>query len=278
MASQSSASVTETLVPLMERLMQSNPRAYRKLTAKLSRKLDKAEGGRRSGCPVMRSGSGGCPVGAGSGHVTKKGHDGKHGHHGGHGHGHGKHSGGHHGGRHGAGGWKGGKRLHKMGGRCLQACAAKSEFKVFAVVHGYKKEEISVKLSADGKQITVHGKHEERDDCMGWGKISREFTRRYDVPDDVLTQYLQAVIGPRGMLVVWAPRKPANPVTLVKGQETNIPINVLGAEDATPTEDSSSSESEDEDEEGFEEVVAGEEVSAMDTAQPGSAVGQEKSA
>lgn len=78
-----------------------------------------------------------------------------------------------------------------------------NNFKVNLDVQQFKPEEISVKV-VDG-YIVVDGKHEERSDEHGF--ISRQFTRRYKVPDDVDTAAIASTLSSDGVLSVGAPKK-----------------------------------------------------------------------
>lgn len=76
-------------------------------------------------------------------------------------------------------------------------------FKVNLDVQQFKPEEVSVKV-ADG-YIVVDGKHEERSDEHGY--ISRQFTRRYMIPDDVDPTTITSSLSSDGVLSVGAPKK-----------------------------------------------------------------------
>ncbi|VVC25048.1 Alpha crystallin/Heat shock protein,HSP20-like chaperone,Alpha crystallin/Hsp20 domain [Cinara cedri] len=66
--------------------------------------------------------------------------------------------------------------------------------------------------------IRVDGKHEERSDEHGF--ISRQFTRRYKIPDTVDPKLITSSLSSDGVLSVGAPKKVVND----KKEEISIPI------------------------------------------------------
>lgn len=78
-----------------------------------------------------------------------------------------------------------------------------NNFKVNLDVQQFKPNEVSVKI-ADG-YIVVDGKHEERSDQHGF--ISRQFTRRYQVPDNVDPNMITSTLSSDGVLSIAAPKK-----------------------------------------------------------------------
>lgn len=96
----------------------------------------------------------------------------------------------------------------------------KDKFQVNLDVQHFNPEEISVK-TADG-YIVVEGKHEERKDQHGF--ISRQFTRRYALPEGCTPDTVESRLSSDGVLTVTAPRKvpPA-----VQG-ERSVPITQTG--------------------------------------------------
>lgn len=78
-----------------------------------------------------------------------------------------------------------------------------NNFKVNLDVQQFKPEEVSVKV-VDG-YIVVDGKHEERSDEHGF--ISRQFTRRYKVPDNVEPAAITSILSSDGVLSIGAPKK-----------------------------------------------------------------------
>ncbi|KAJ8707421.1 hypothetical protein PYW08_010673 [Mythimna loreyi] len=98
--------------------------------------------------------------------------------------------------------------------------ADKDKFQVNLDVQHFAPEEICVK-TVDG-YIVVEGKHEEKKDQHGY--ISRQFTRRYALPEGCVPESVESKLSSDGVLTVTAPRKvPA----AVQG-ERNIPITQTG--------------------------------------------------
>jgi len=95
---------------------------------------------------------------------------------------------------------------------------SKDKFEVNLNCGHYKPEEISVKLM--DKSLIVEAKHEERSD--GHGYISRQFRRRYDLPDNVEMDKLESKLGVDGVLSIAAPKRVVNAVT----GEKKIPITL----------------------------------------------------
>lgn len=87
-------------------------------------------------------------------------------------------------------------------------------------VQQFAPEDISVK-TVDG-YIVVEGKHEEKKDEHGY--ISRQFTRRYALPEGATPESVESKLSSDGVLTISAPRKV--PET-VKG-ERNVPIAQTG--------------------------------------------------
>ena len=96
----------------------------------------------------------------------------------------------------------------------------KDKFQVNLDVQHFAPEEISVK-TADG-YIVVEGKHEEKKDQHGF--ISRQFTRRYALPEGCVPESVESRLSSDGVLTVTAPRK----VPLAVQGERNIPITQTG--------------------------------------------------
>ncbi|XP_022194728.1 alpha-crystallin A chain [Nilaparvata lugens] len=90
-------------------------------------------------------------------------------------------------------------------------------FKVNLDVQQFKPEEISVKLSDDN--IVIEGKHEERKDQHGF--ISRQFCRRYKLPENVDLQRLESRLSSDGVLQLIAPKIIDDSVS---NNERRIPI------------------------------------------------------
>ncbi|KAG8178070.1 hypothetical protein JTE90_007055 [Oedothorax gibbosus] len=80
-------------------------------------------------------------------------------------------------------------------------------FKVMLNVNHFKPEEIQVKTVDN--TIVIHGKHEEKTDEHGF--VSREFTRRYMLPEGTDPETVKSSLTPDGILVVEAPKKAIEP-------------------------------------------------------------------
>lgn len=96
----------------------------------------------------------------------------------------------------------------------------KDKFQVNLDVQQFAPEEISVK-TADG-YIVVEGKHEEKKDEHGY--ISRQFTRRYALPEGCVPESVESRLSSDGVLTVTAPRK----VPLAVQGERTVPITQTG--------------------------------------------------
>ncbi|XP_049881925.1 protein lethal(2)essential for life-like [Pectinophora gossypiella] len=87
-------------------------------------------------------------------------------------------------------------------------------------VQHFAPEEISVK-TADGF-IVVEGKHEEKKDEHGY--ISRQFVRRYALPEGTTPDAVESKLSSDGVLTITAPRKIPE---AIKG-ERKVPIAQTG--------------------------------------------------
>ncbi|CAG5037777.1 unnamed protein product [Parnassius apollo] len=76
----------------------------------------------------------------------------------------------------------------------------KDKWQVNIDVHHFAPDEISVKTS-DGF-IVVEGKHDEKSDEHGF--ISRQFVRRFKIPDDVNPEAIESRLSSDGVLTVLA--------------------------------------------------------------------------
>ncbi|XP_012270087.1 protein lethal(2)essential for life [Orussus abietinus] len=85
--------------------------------------------------------------------------------------------------------------------------ADKDKFQVTLDVQQFAPEEVSVKVV--GKNIVVEGKHEEKEDEHGW--ISRQFVRKYMVPEQCDIDEVKSMLSSDGVLSITAPRKPQTP-------------------------------------------------------------------
>ncbi|TSN03401.1 Gamma-secretase subunit PEN-2 [Bagarius yarrelli] len=74
-------------------------------------------------------------------------------------------------------------------------------FTVQLDVKHFSPEELMVKVT--GNYVVVEGKHEQRKD--GSGLVSRQFNRRYRIPNEVDAMKLECAVSPEGMLVISAP-------------------------------------------------------------------------
>lgn len=81
--------------------------------------------------------------------------------------------------------------------------ADKNKFQVTLDVQQFSPEEVTVKVV--GKNVVVEGKHEEKQDEHGW--ISRQFVRKYLVPEQCDIDELQSTLSSDGVLTITAPRK-----------------------------------------------------------------------
>ncbi|CAK9826430.1 Protein lethal(2)essential for life [Anthophora retusa] len=97
--------------------------------------------------------------------------------------------------------------------------ADKDTFKVMLDVQQFKPEEISVKLV--DRSVVVEAKHEERKDEHGL--ISRQFLRKYWLPEQVEADKLSSNISSDGVLTITAPLKEE-----AKPNERTIKIEYTG--------------------------------------------------
>ncbi|CAG9796130.1 unnamed protein product [Diatraea saccharalis] len=98
--------------------------------------------------------------------------------------------------------------------------ADKDKFQINLDVQHFAPEEISVK-TADGF-IVVEGKHEEKRDEHGY--VSRQFSRRYALPKDVIADRVESKLSSDGVLTIVAPRD----VPALQANERVIPIARTG--------------------------------------------------
>ncbi|XP_059056327.1 protein lethal(2)essential for life-like [Achroia grisella] len=82
--------------------------------------------------------------------------------------------------------------------------AEKGKFQINLDVQHFAPEEIAVK-TVDGF-LVVEANHEEREDEHGF--ISRRFSRRYPLPEDVDTENITSKLSSDGVLTIIAPPKP----------------------------------------------------------------------
>lgn len=90
----------------------------------------------------------------------------------------------------------------------------KDRFVIYLDVKHFSPDELSVNVSED--YITVHAKHEDRQDDHGF--VSREFLRKYRLPAGVSSADITSSLSSDGVLTITAPRCATAP-------ERNIPIS-----------------------------------------------------
>lgn len=90
-------------------------------------------------------------------------------------------------------------------------------FKVKLDVSHFKPEEITVKFADN--HVVVSGKHDEVRDKHGY--VSRQFSRRYELPEDYDSNKLLSTLSSDGILEIKAPLKP--PKTYSNGERV-VPI------------------------------------------------------
>ncbi|GFU30415.1 protein lethal(2)essential for life [Nephila pilipes] len=93
------------------------------------------------------------------------------------------------------------------------------KFKVMLNVNHFKPNEIDVKTVDNS--IVIHGKHEEKTDEHGF--VSREFTRRYLLPEGTEPQTVKSSLSQNGVLTIEAPKKVIVPPP---SNERVVPITV----------------------------------------------------
>lgn len=103
--------------------------------------------------------------------------------------------------------------------------ADKNKFQVNLDVQQFTPEEITVKIS--GRNVVVEGKHEEKQDEHG--SISRQFIRKYLVPEQCDIEQLQSKLSSDGVLSLICPRKQSiedKSERIIPIQQTGQPINI----------------------------------------------------
>merc|ERR1712066_176603 len=92
-------------------------------------------------------------------------------------------------------------------------------------VHGYRPEELSVRVTENGKAIEVSGRHEERS-ADGQGSSVSQFSRTFPLPEDIEADKIQSHMAQEngGGLTIIAPAvmKSAMEAEAVK----NIPVQM----------------------------------------------------
>lgn len=106
----------------------------------------------------------------------------------------------------------------------IRKTSKSNKFEVKLDVSNFRPEDIKVKTV--GKDLIVEGKHDERRDENGF--VSRQFTRRYEMPKDIDLEQMTSKLSLDGKLSIEAPLKQ----TL--NNETVIPITITDkSEDIT---------------------------------------------
>ncbi|XP_047037291.1 protein lethal(2)essential for life-like [Helicoverpa zea] len=113
--------------------------------------------------------------------------------------------------------WRHLSRLTKDLGSTIKT--DKNKFQVNLDVQHFSPDEISVK-TADG-YVVIEAKHEEKEDEHGF--VSRQFVRRYSLPEGTESEEVVSQLSSDGILTVSAPRK----VEPVKGERV-VPITQTG--------------------------------------------------
>ncbi|XP_022910910.2 protein lethal(2)essential for life-like [Onthophagus taurus] len=105
----------------------------------------------------------------------------------------------------------------------------KDKFQVNLDVQHFGPNEITVKITGKNT-ITIEGKHEEKQDEHGF--ISRQFTRKYVLPDGLNLDRIQSNLSTDGVLSITAPK-----ITVIPdNQERSIPIVQTGTPSKTVVE------------------------------------------
>lgn len=116
-------------------------------------------------------------------------------------------------------------------------CPAKAsdDFQLTLNVKSYKPEEITVKVK--GREILIEGKHEEREDELGF--VSRQFTRRHVLPDEFDIDSVSSHLTSDGKMII----KAAKPKPVGESGERIIPIEhvISSDEEVEKTGESSKS-------------------------------------
>jgi len=102
-----------------------------------------------------------------------------------------------------------------------------NHFEVKLDVQQFTPEELTVKM-VDNFMV-IEGKHEEKQDEHGF--ISRQFVRRYAIPEDVKQDEITCNLSSDGVLILSAPRHIEQPKT----KERSLTINFTGQPAVTAT-------------------------------------------
>jgi len=109
--------------------------------------------------------------------------------------------------------------LHRQNSGSSELTAHKDRVEMRLDVQHFTPDELKVTIS-DGR-VVVEAKHEEKQDDHG--HISRQFTRRYDLPEDVDEDAVVSHLSKEGVLTITAPRK-VEPEE--QKPEKSVPLNV----------------------------------------------------
>ncbi|OXA50739.1 alpha-crystallin A chain [Folsomia candida] len=120
------------------------------------------------------------------------------------------------------------RRLHtpQQSGFSEVQCT-KDKFEVKLDVHQFKPEEVQV--TTVDNYVVVEGKHEEKEDPHGF--ISRQFKRRYLLPENGMMEKVVCNLSSDGVLVITVPRLEA----ITEGKEKVVAINQTGVPALTNT-------------------------------------------
>lgn len=112
-------------------------------------------------------------------------------------------------------------RRQLSSGGTSEVKADPNKFQVRLDVGHFAPEEITVKTVDD--HVVVTACHEEKVDEHGY--VSRQFSRRYMLPEGVEAEQIASSLSPEGVLVIEAPRKRPEPI--LADNERLIPVKVL---------------------------------------------------
>lgn len=89
-----------------------------------------------------------------------------------------------------------------------------------------------ISVRTEGNSVVIHGEHSEKPDGSGY-HVQREFTRRYELPDDVDPETAKCDLMDNGDLAIEATRKEAP-----KAHDKPVPIEVQRAPESGDEENS----------------------------------------
>ena len=109
-----------------------------------------------------------------------------------------------------------------------------NKFEIRLDLSHFSPEEFNVKIV--DKELVVECKHEEKKDEFGW--VSRQFTRKFALPDDVDLEKVTSTLSSAGILTVEVPKK------VFQTKEENVVfIPIIHEKDLVNTKDQNKSES-----------------------------------